>query len=112
MQTVIPLGDGSGLRLTTARYFTPSGISIQATGITPDILVRPMELTEVNEGDHLREKDLTNHFEATGKKSAPAAKPAGRFQLDQASRDDYQLMRALDLLKGYRILQGLGHRAA
>jgi len=60
VQTIIPLSDNSGLRLTTAKYFTPSGRSIQAKGITPDIVVERIELaeTEKKESMHLREKDL------------------------------------------------------
>ncbi len=112
VQTVMPLSDSSGLRLTTARYFTPAGISIQAKGITPDIVVQPMEVKAVAEEPGLREKDLANHFESGKPESKPAPTPAHKFQLDQASRDDYQLMRALDLLKGYRIIQGMAHKAA
>jgi carboxyl-terminal processing protease len=112
VQTVMPLSDSSGLRLTTARYFTPAGISIQAKGITPDIVVQPMEVKAVAEEPGLREKDLANHFESGKPESKPAPAPAHKFQLDQASRDDYQLMRALDLLKGYRIIQGMAHKAA
>ena len=112
VQTIMPLDDASGLRLTTARYFTPSGISIQAKGITPDIVVPAMEIKEVEEGRGVREKDLTNHFE--GGSPALTTDPAGtpEFQLDQAARQDYQLLRALDLLKGYRIMQELAHKAA
>ena len=114
VQTIMPLSDASGLRLTTARYFTPAGISIQAKGITPDIVVPAMEIKEVEEGRglRLREKDLTNHFEegSPAVTTEPAATP--RFQLDQAARQDYQLLRALDLLKGYRIMQEITHKAA
>lgn len=68
VQTIIPLSDESGLRLTTARYFTPSGRSIQAKGITPDIVVERAEIqsTEKMEG-HIREKDLENHFDSDSK---------------------------------------------
>ena len=116
VQTIIPLSDDSGLRLTTARYFTPNGTSIQARGITPDIVVHPMEVKEIKESEHLREKDLRHHF-AT---EPPAEEPAPRvkeqehpkFKLDQATRQDYQLMRALDLLQGLQIFQQLEHKAA
>ncbi len=113
VQTVMPLSDGSGLRLTTARYFTPAGISIQAKGITPDIVVRPMELKEIQDGAHVREKDLAKHFEAvSGEESSPAEAPAAKFKLDGTSREDYQLLRALDLLKGFQILKGMERPAA
>lgn len=73
VQTVIALENEAGLRLTTARYYTPAGTSIQAKGITPDIVVRPMEFREIQDGMTLREKDLDNHFEGMGK-------PARRLQ--------------------------------
>jgi len=69
VQTIIPLSDGSGLRLTTAGYYTPSGRSIQASGITPDIELKyiPKESEDENEGEEttitIREKDLKNHIE-------------------------------------------------
>ena len=71
VQTIIPLSDNSGLRLTTARYFTPNGRSIQAKGITPDILVEQKELTaeQKKEAMHIREKDLENHFESDESKA-------------------------------------------
>jgi len=96
VQTIIPLSDHSGLRLTTARYFTPSGTSIQARGIAPDIEVPDIELPNVQRKNHYREKDLKNHFEAQdGKKKSPeVASP------ESAEKQDFQLMRALDLLKG------------
>ena len=71
VQTIIPLSDESGLRLTTARYYTPNGRSIQAKGITPDIIVERLELPKESaakkDGMHLREKDLENHFEGEDK---------------------------------------------
>ncbi|MEJ2699739.1 MAG: S41 family peptidase [Desulfuromonadales bacterium] len=113
VQTIIPLSDDSGLRLTTARYFTPNGISIQAKGITPDIVVQPVEIKEVKETDHFSEKDLKNHFEieAPPKTETPPP-PEHKYHLDQKTRSDYQLMRALDLLKGLQILEGLNKQAA
>ena len=106
VQTIIPLSDKSGLRLTTARYFTPSGRSIQALGITPDIVVSDLPLTPPEQNEPgLREADLQNHFQ-------PAVKPAEQPENDSsdvksspAEKGDYQLQRALDLLKGLEILQ-------
>ncbi len=116
VQTIIPLSDDSGLRLTTARYFTPNGTSIQARGITPDIVVHPMEVKEIKESEHLREKDLRHHFatEPPAEEPAPQVKEQEhpKFKLDQATRQDYQLMRALDLLQGLQIFQQLEHKAA
>ena len=108
VQTIIPLSDNSGLRLTTARYFTPSGRSIQAKGITPDIVVERIELavTEKKESMHLREKDLENHFENDKKeKSAEKSETLPLYKTDEQVKNDYQLLRALDLLKGWEILK-------
>lgn len=110
VQTIIPLSEDSGLRLTTALYYTPKGRSIQAKGITPDITVEAMEMpmTEKKDGLHLREKDLDNHFEVDTKepreeKKKEKDKPQ-TFKLDDQSKADYQLVRALDLLRGWDIL--------
>jgi carboxyl-terminal processing protease len=110
VQTIIPLSDNSGLRLTTARYFTPSGRSIQAKGITPDIVVERLELpsTEKKEGAHIREKDLENHFENEGKEPTDEKKGEEKlptYKTDEQVKSDYQILRALDLLKGWDILQ-------
>ncbi|OEU75412.1 MAG: peptidase S41 [Desulfuromonadales bacterium C00003068] len=114
VQTIIPMNDDTGLRLTTARYFTPSGTSIQAKGISPDILVKPMEIKEVVGSGAFREKDLTNHINSPEVESSVSSKETGqlKFTLDSNSRQDYQLLRALDLLKGWQILKGLNGKAA
>jgi carboxyl-terminal processing protease len=113
VQTIIPLSDDSGLRLTTARYYTPNGRSIQAKGISPDIIVERVELTTTDkkEGLHIREKDLENHFETdqmeqSEKKKEEALPP---YKSDEQIKGDYQILRALDLLKGWDILKKMGH---
>jgi carboxyl-terminal processing protease len=118
VQTIIPLSEDSGLRLTTALYYTPKGRSIQAKGITPDITVEALELpkTEQKEPMHIREKDLENHFELENKEikeNKGSKEPAvdGKTEkqpavkIDEQIRGDYQLLRALDLLRGWEILQ-------
>lgn len=108
VQTIIPLSDNSGLRLTTAKYFTPSGRSIQAKGITPDIVVERIELDvkEKKESMHLREKDLENHFENDKKEtSTEKSETLPLYKTDDQVKNDYQLLRALDLLKGWEILK-------
>jgi carboxyl-terminal processing protease len=113
VQTIIPLSDNSGLRLTTARYFTPSGRSIQAKGITPDIVAEKVEIAATTEkksdGMHIREKDLENHFENDKKEGADdkKAKPA-LYKTDESVKSDSQILRALDLLKGWDILKTMG----
>src|SRR6266702_3234412 len=111
VQTIIPLSDNSGLRLTTARYYTPNGRSIQAKGITPDLTVERIELATTEKKDvmHIREKDLENHFENDGKEQGDAKKteklPA--YKTDAQVKGDYQILRALDLLKGWDILKNV-----
>ncbi len=89
VQTIIPLTDGSGLRLTTAKYFTPKGRSIHGKGITPDILVEQPKVT-------------ASAAPAPGESAAPAPSAADNPQ--EMVKRDVQLQRALDLLKGLKIL--------
>src|SRR6195952_733778 len=100
VQTIIPLGEGRGaLRLTTARYYTPSGHSIQAQGIIPDIQVAQGDEADLPKLAHPSEADLRGHLTgeaAPAKKiTAPVIKPAPGQKYD-----DFQLSYALDLLHG------------
>ena len=105
VQTIIPLTDDSGLRLTTAKYYTPNGTSIQARGIIPDVEVMQSEIKEVKEFNHFREKDLKNHFDTEN--SDENSIEEDESYLDEETRNDFQLMRAIDLLKGWKIFQGM-----
>ncbi|HHN65455.1 MAG TPA: S41 family peptidase [Nitrospirae bacterium] len=106
VQSVIPLSDGSGLRITTAKYYTPKGISIQNTGIEPDIVV---ELKPKDGKGHIaiREKDLERHLpneqapEVDSKKEKK--KEIVPVKVDES--EDTQLQRAIDLLKSWRIFK-------
>lgn len=111
VQTVIPLSDGSALRLTTARYYTPKDRSIQTTGITPDIVV---ELKNTNGSKtHLvyREKDLDKHLKndkTEEKNESENDKSKDEMQAvpsNVSEDDDNQLQRAIDLLKGWRVFK-------
>ncbi len=111
-KTIIPLSDNSGLRLTTARYYTPNGRSIQAKGITPDLTVEQKELAKQEKKDtiHIREKDLENHFESGEGKEHGEGKTDAKlpvYKADEQIRGDYQILRALDLLKGWEILKSV-----
>ena len=110
VQTIYRLGDGSGMRVTTARYFTPLGRSIQATGIEPDIVVRNQSGTPRG---HVREKDLTGHLENDQVKEdeddsdkEEEKMPAADF-IPEDPAEDAQLMRAIDLLKGLDLFKSL-----
>ncbi len=105
VQTIIPLSDDSGLRLTTAKYYTPNGTSIQARGIIPDIEVLQSEIKEAKDFNHFREKDLKNHFDTES--NGETVTEENEVDLDEETRKDFQLMRALDLLKGWKIFQGM-----
>ncbi len=123
VQTIIPLSDDSGLRLTTARYYTPKGRSIQAKGITPDITVEAAELSKAagkNDSMHLREKDLENHFESADKSGETGVKKDEKKidkkddkaekvpqKLEENLKNDYQVLRALDLLKGWGLIKSM-----
>jgi len=105
VQTIIPFGDDSGLRLTTARYYTPSGNSIQAKGISPDVIVDfvplPEEQTETGM-EPLREADLEGHFEAAGEEEVDE-EAAEEKQTAERLRRDNQLREALSLLKALNV---------
>lgn len=125
VQTILALGDGSGLRLTTAKYYTPKGRSIQSTGITPDIVVKlsaPVvaKTTEGKSGDKEAEPKAVKP--PTGKDAAPQngkspdeggskngtpppalSEAGGELSLDQ----DVQLQKAVELLKSWKIFKEL-----
>lgn len=108
VQTILPMSGGSALKLTTARYFTPSGRSIQAAGILPDVVTADAKITKRDKGaeDTLKEADLAGHLE-NNTKTKPAKKDAS-VKLDTAG-DDYQLQEALNLLKGISIYKAQAH---
>ncbi len=97
VQTVIPLRDYGAMRLTTARYYTPSGRSIQAKGIEPDIEVKPAKVEELESyALNISEADLNNALKNDSDISTDSEKKNGKSKEDLA---DYQLVRALDLVK-------------
>ena len=98
VQTVIPLGDGRAVKLTTARYFTPNGRSIQAEGIVPDIIVEPAEIRFYKKRKQVREADLDGHLEQADSKKTKAK------DRDENITDDNQLYEALNVLKGFQLL--------
>jgi carboxyl-terminal processing protease len=135
VQTIMPLGNQGAIRLTTARYFTPSGRSIQGLGIDPDIVVEQARLTAIDQPRMRREADLRGALSnptlpqqqqqqqpqqqqqqqnqqqpqqqnqqpqqpAPDQSSAPPAQPTGDDQSATGDAQDYQLSRALDLLRG------------
>ncbi|MCH2678283.1 MAG: S41 family peptidase, partial [Alphaproteobacteria bacterium] len=104
VQTIIPVQRDSAMRLTTAKYYTPSGNSIQATGITPDIIVKQANIEELESFSNRKESDLKGHLEnpTEGNKTLDEIKEKqNNSNLDDSNKKiDYQLNRALDLLEG------------
>jgi len=102
VQTIIPLPGQGAMRLTTARYYTPSGTSIQAKGIVPDIAVTQVVIDAVaDDAAQLRsEADLRNSLDAEGEDGDVSAR-------SEESRDDYQLNRALDMIEGIALMAGV-----
>ena len=99
VQTIMPIPGHGAMRLTTASYFTPSGRSIQKTGVTPDIEVHQAKVEATNEPARVREEDLRNARDGDGDGDSGAPDAAAADQASQATTD-YQLARAIDLLKG------------
>ena len=109
VQTIMPLPGHGAMRLTTARYYTPSGQSIQAKGIEPDIVVQQAKVETIKRQSKRREADLRGALKNKDESSAPAKKspiPTSTSDIDSISDDDkvtpedYQLARALGLLRG------------
>lgn len=130
VQTILPLDDNSALRLTTARYFTPNGRSIQALGIVPDIVVdgssQEAKAAEEKKRQSLREENLPGHLlnpqqnqqnsapqtpqqdQGDKEKLVPPSGPTG----DESIDNDVQLKRALDLLKSWDVFKQLVQKKA
>ncbi|MFQ5773694.1 MAG: S41 family peptidase [Kiloniellaceae bacterium] len=100
VQTIIPLSGNGAMRLTTARYYTPSGRSIQGKGIEPDIVVQPARIEKVDDGARNREADLRGALDVDNSKNGPAKKEGKPTAKSKAAQQDFQLARALDLLRG------------
>ncbi len=104
VQTIQELRNGSAVKLTTARYFTPNGRSIQAEGIVPDITLKNLEVKASDNNATVSEKDLSGHLEnpvnGNEESSDEPASNKDEEQQDTLSETDYQLFEALNLLKG------------
>jgi carboxyl-terminal processing protease len=113
VQTIMPLGNNTAIKLTTARYYTPGGRSIQALGITPDLIVE--DPSDTATATRVREADLQRHLENGKAKiekaepAAPRAKPAAPVSSvapgeqkppEFGGKDDFQLLQAVAFLKG------------
>ncbi len=124
VQTILPMGNNTAIKLTTARYYTPNGRSIQATGIVPDIISEDPATAAQDSTFRVREADLEHHLSNGNKKNEPAepaVKPVAAPKAapktkdsdtakpefaEFGSKNDFQLNQALNLLKGIHILKG------
>ncbi|MCB1675305.1 MAG: S41 family peptidase [Halioglobus sp.] len=108
VQTILPLSDSRAVKLTTALYFTPSGRSIQAEGIAPDIQVERAQVTAYDTSARVTEADLTRHLDnVNGSGDKKASGTAARLANELLASDN-QLYEALTLLKGINVL-GMRH---
>jgi carboxyl-terminal processing protease len=109
VQTVIPLEDGAALKLTTARYYTPKGRSIQAEGIKPDIIVKSAKRAEEGDSvwnDRIREKDLKGHIKPAKEDGTKLDEVPIKEIKDPADLiQDNQLKTAVDILKSWDIIR-------
>ncbi len=110
VQTIMPLPGHGAIRLTTARYYTPAGTSIQAKGIVPDIEVQQARVEAIDEGQSRREADLRNRLDndQSDDQVSDASNSSGDAGGgdDAQAEEDYQLERALDLLRGVAMFSG------
>jgi len=102
VQTILPISNGAALKLTTARYFTPKGRSIQAAGIVPDIITEQAKVTKAESTERLKEADLAGHLKNNTVKTKSTSKEKKKEAIDAK---DYQLQEALNLLKGISIVK-------
>ena len=115
VQTILPLGRDSAIKLTTARYFTPAGRSIQAEGIVPDIVLDHIKVSSVNNkpAHSLKEADLSGHLsngrhqnkEGENSTASESEEQSHADKRAKLAKQDYQLYEAVNMLKGLMILQ-------
>jgi carboxyl-terminal processing protease len=108
VQSIQELANGGAVKLTTSRYYTPSGRSIQAEGIVPDILLPQIKVDKVEMDDHrLKEADLSRHLDNGNRKGSGAPKPVEVVNGEDGkplAQSDFALFEALNMLKGMVIL--------
>lgn len=114
VQTVVPLGNGSALKLTTARYYTPNGTSIQAKGIVPDIELDDLKVSKNDDNGfkQSKEKDLSRHLENGDEDNVSTKKKDGKSTEEklELAEEDYALYEALNLLKGLNLVNEMKNR--
>ena len=99
VQTVVPINENSAIKLTTAKYFTPNGRSIQALGISPDIVIERAEIKPFKTSNRAREKNLTGHLNTKSKEEKASSSQPPNIMADN------QLYEALNILRGIKLLE-------
>ncbi len=112
VQAIEPMRDGSGLKLTIARYYTPSGSSIQARGITPDIEIKARELPKEKEENHIKEKDLKHHIrnDKAIKPSKSKGSNKDKTAAEKLLARDNQVRQALQILTSWDIFSKMSYQ--
>jgi carboxyl-terminal processing protease len=108
VQTILPMNNNAALKLTTALYYTPSGRSIQAEGITPDIVLDKVKIAAIEKAgleDEVKEVNLTGYLNNGGKKTKDEAAPT-KQESPSLMESDYEIHEAINLLKGLALLRG------
>ena len=114
VQTILPMDNGSALKLTTAKYYTPAGVSIQASGISPDIALENLKLAESDTPatSRIKEANLARHLQGDAEREKKTDESSDKAKDSKADKDqqplarrDYAVYEALNLLKGLDILQ-------
>ncbi len=106
VQTILPTSNGGAVKLTTARYYTPSGRSIQAEGITPDVPISKVKLEALSQSEFgpIKESDLANHLN-NEKSTKKGEQKSDEKPEDALAMQDFPLNEALNLLKGINIVK-------
>ena len=108
VQTILPMNNNAALKLTTALYYTPSGRSIQAEGITPDIVLDKVKIAAIEKAgleDEIKEINLTRYLNNGDKKTKDEAAPT-KQESPSLTESDYEIHEAINLLKGLALLRG------
>ena len=111
VQTIMPISGHGAIRLTTARYYTPAGTSIQAKGITPDIEVHAASIEEADDTSGRREADLRGRLlneQGEEIEGVEPPSPPEASAIPVEGQEDYQLSRAVDLLRGIALYSARG----
>ncbi len=113
VQTILPMNNNAALKLTTARYYTPNGRSIQASGVLPDIIIDKVKISRIEDAfdPRVKESDLMGHLE-NGQEEAPVTEGDEELEKDASEEEvlplssrDYELYEALNVLKGMVIIK-------